>query len=324
MNKNLKHNNTQTKSGKRIGKIEIINPIAQLVFDDNAHIEVVAEGFQYADSPLWIQAENLLLFTDFPNKKIHYWKEHYNEPKTYLEAIDFIGQNTKNGDLNSSALHFNNQGELTLFLYGEDKIAKMSAIIREPKFNFTSWINNPQKHQLQTPSHFTEDNAGNIYFTDTILKESKSKQKKATSTYGLYRITNKNKLELLFQSDLTPQGIALSTDNKLLYITYSDQKKDYLYQYPLSKNKIQSETAKVFDYTPFISEVEDKPRGIKSDRFGNVFTAGPNGLWVFNKDLELIARVHFSELATNCVFSDDFKTLYITTNTKLLTLKLRN
>ncbi|MDM1355939.1 SMP-30/gluconolactonase/LRE family protein [Myroides marinus] len=323
MNKNLKHNNTETKSGKRIGKIEIINPIAQLVFEDNAYVEIIAQGFKYADSPIWIKAENLLLFTDLPNKRIHYWKEHYKEPKTYLEDIDFIGQNTKNGELNSSALLFSNVGEITLMLYGEDKIAKMNAIIREPKFNFDTWISNPQKYQLITPSHFTEDKLGNIYFTDTIATDNNPKASKKP-LYGLYRISNKNKLELLLENHLSPEGIALSPENKALYITYSDKKKDYLYRYELNKGKPNEDTFKVFDYTPFISDIDDKPRGLKTDKFGNIYTAGPNGLWVFNKDMELIARVHFTEIATDCVFSEDYKTLYITASDKVLKLKLRD
>lgn len=323
MNKNLKHNNTQNKSGKRIGKIELINPIAQLILDDNAYIEIIAKGFKYANSPVWIKAENLLLFTDLPSQKIHYWKEHYKEPKTYLEAIDFIGQNTKNGELNSSVLFFNNSGEITLFLYGKEKIAKMTAIIREPKFNFNTWISNPQGHQLNTPTHLTEDKLGNIYFTDTILKDVKSKSTKNKS-YALYRITTKNKLELILESSLTPEGIAISPDNKALYITYSDNKNDFLYKYDIGKNRTIADTPQIFDYTPFISDVEDKPRGLKVDKFGNIYTAGSNGVWIFNKEMKLTARAYFPELATDCVFSEDFKTLYITTNDKLLKLKLRN
>lgn len=319
MNKNLKHNNTQRKSGKRIGKIEIINPIAQLIFDDNAYVEIIAQGFKYADSPIWIKAESLLLFTDLPNSRIHYWKEHYKEPKTYLEDIDFIGQNTKNGELNSSILMFNNVGEVTLILYGEDKIAKMNAVIREPKFNFDTWINNPQKYHLNAPSHFTEDKSGNTYFTDIIAPKNNSKK----TSYGLYKITTKNKLELILESHLTPEGITLSPDYKAIYITYSDKKKDYLYKYEISKGKL-NEIPQTFDYTPFISDIDDKPRGLKTDKFGNIYTAGPNGLWIFDKNMELIARVQFSELATDCVFSEDYKTLYITASDKILKLKLRN
>ncbi|MDM1451162.1 SMP-30/gluconolactonase/LRE family protein [Myroides odoratimimus] len=321
MNKNLKHNSTQTKRGNRIGEIEIINPIAQLIFDDNAYTEIIAKEFQYADSPVWIDAENLLIFTDFPNKRIHYWKEHYKDTKTYLEDIDFIGQNTKSGELDSSVLVFTNTGEISLYLYGKEKIAKMSAIIREPKFNFNSWINNPKKYRLTAPSHFTEDKSGNLYFTDLITKDQQTAKK---SYYGIYKINNKNQLELLLESVLVPKGIALSPDNKTIYISYWQEKKSFLYRYSIDKKKGIIGDPVIFDYTPFISDINDRPRGLKVDKFGNIFTAGSNGIWVFNKDLELIARVHFSELATNCVFSDDYKILYITTNTTLLKLKLRN
>ncbi|MCC9041257.1 SMP-30/gluconolactonase/LRE family protein [Myroides sp. M-43] len=319
MNKNFKHNNTTAKSRKNIGEIDIINPIAQLVLDDNASVEIIAKGFQYTDSPVWVDTENLLLFTDLPNKRIHYWKEHYKETKTYLEAIDFIGQNTKQGELSSSALLFNKTGDLTLFLYGKQKIAKMNAAIREPKFNFTTWINNPKKHVLVTPSIFTEDNTDNIYFTDTISEQEPSK----SSLYGLFRIDAKNKLELLLSNPIPITGITFSSDNKHVFLTCSDKKKAYLHKYNIVKKNI-SDSINTFDYTPFISDSEDFPKGLKTDKFGNIYTTGPNGIWIFNKELELIARIYFTELASNCVFNHDFKTLYITANDKLLKLKLRN
>lgn len=321
MNKNFKHNNKSTSDQKRIGKVEIVNPIAQLIFDDNTYLEIVAEDLLYADSPVWIEAENLLLFTDFPNKKIHYWKEHYKAPKTYLESIDFIGPNTKNGELNSSVLLLNHTAELTLFLYGEQKIAKMNAMIRDPKFNFTAWIDNPKQHILTNPSTFTQDNTGNIYFTDIIPNQELFNEQQL---YGLFKISNKNKLELLLKSSLHIEGITFSPNNKLMYVTYFLDKQAYLYSYELNKSKHITSTLKTFDYTPFISTPEDKPRGLTTDKFGNIFTTGPGGLWVFSKELDLIARVYFKGIVTNCVFNEDYKTLYITTSNKLLKLKLRN
>jgi gluconolactonase len=55
------------------------------------------------------------------------------------------------------------------------------------------------------------------------------------------------------------------------------------------------------------------PDGMKVDRNGNIYSAGPGGLWVFAPDGTHLGTIHVNGRVSNCGWGDaDWKTLYIT------------
>ena len=65
------------------------------------------------------------------------------------------------------------------------------------------------------------------------------------------------------------------------------------------------------------------PDGLKIDKQGNIFASGPGGIWIFNKDGKLLGKIKYPEIISNCAFSADEKTLYITADDYVLRLKMR-
>jgi len=65
------------------------------------------------------------------------------------------------------------------------------------------------------------------------------------------------------------------------------------------------------------------PDGMKIDRNGNVFATGPGGLWIFNKEGKVLGKIKFNDATSNCAFSPDQKTLYITNDMNVLRVKMR-
>jgi gluconolactonase len=55
-----------------------------------------------------------------------------------------------------------------------------------------------------------------------------------------------------------------------------------------------------------------------------VFATGPGGLFFFSKEGKLLGRLRLTEAASNCALADDEKILYITNDSQVLRLKLRN
>ena len=50
---------------------------------------------------------------------------------------------------------------------------------------------------------------------------------------------------------------------------------------------------------------------------------GPGGLWIFDKEGKLLGKIKLAEATSNCAFSPDQKTLYITNDMYLLRVKLK-
>lgn len=314
--------NNSLPKRKRIGEIDILDPTAKLIFDENAYIEILGEGYKWAEGALWIPDEQMLLFSDIPNNRILSWKEEFDQPKVYMEPSGFTQEGTRGGELGSNALILSKTGELIMCQHGDRRIAKMDAPITKPISKFITVADNYKGQPFNSPNDLAEDHKGNIYFSDpTYGLESESYQEIAFS--GLYKIDTNGEVHLIQKHHTHPNGIAFSLDDRFMYITNSNPAQAHLYRYELSSQGEVISEELIFDYTPFVSETSGNPDGLKVDRYGNIITTGPDGLWVFNQNIELIARVYIPFVTSNCSFTEDFKTLYITASDKILRLKLR-
>ena len=62
---------------------------------------------------------------------------------------------------------------------------------------------------------------------------------------------------------------------------------------------------------------------MKIDENGNVFATGPGGLWIFNKEGKVLGKIKLNDATSNCAFSPDQRTLYITNDMNVLRVKMR-
>jgi gluconolactonase len=72
------NNNTEKEvktKYKTIGSIERLDPALDNIISSNAKIEIIAEGFEWSEGPLWIEKQNMLLFSDVPMNTIYKWTE---------------------------------------------------------------------------------------------------------------------------------------------------------------------------------------------------------------------------------------------------------
>jgi gluconolactonase len=60
---------------------------------------------------------------------------------------------------------------------------------------------------------------------------------------------------------------------------------------------------------------------MKLDAHGNLYCAGPGGVWVFSPDGAHLGTIKTPETPANCNWGDDGKTLYITAETGLYRIK---
>jgi len=136
---------------------------------------------------------------------------------------------------------------------------------------------------------------------------------------GVYRLSN-GKLQLIIQDLTRPNGIALSPDEKTLYVANSDEKRKVWMRYDLAAN------GTVSNGRVFANVTEEKeagvPDGMKVDSLGNIYGTGPGGVWVFSPDGKHLGTIKPPETPANCGWGDDGKTLYITAQTGLYRIKL--
>lgn len=306
-----------------IGSIRIIDDEAKKLLNIDAPIEVLDSGFVWTEGPLWIEADSTLLFSDVPANTIYKWKEG-KKSEVYLTPSGYTGEKPFTGkEPGSNGLILNNDKKLALAQHGNHQIAYMDAPLNAPSPKFVTLANAYEGKRINSPNDLIQDRSGNYYFTDPIYGLEKPEDQELPFM-GIYKLSTDGKLTLLVDSVLSPNGLALTNDEKYLLVTNSDNAKSCLYEFELSPNSDKVVAGRIVrNFTPDIKGRKDVPDGFKIDKQGNIFASGPEGLLILNKDYKHIAQLVLPIAVSNCWLADNDKTLYITASDKILRLRLK-
>ena len=63
------------KEERTLGNVERIDTSLDAIVDVNAKVEIIAEGFEWSEGPLWLKDQNMLLFSDVPKNIVYKWTE---------------------------------------------------------------------------------------------------------------------------------------------------------------------------------------------------------------------------------------------------------
>src|SRR5262249_5659955 len=138
--------------------------------------------------------------------------------------------------------------------------------------------------------------------------------------YGVCR--DLGPLTLLVNDFLTPNGIALSADEKVLYI--NDSARRHIRAIDLAPNgTLLRQTDRIF--ADLGGSEPGVPDGMKVDSAGNVYCGGAGGLYILDpKGKKLRRVVHcFANTAHVAFGGDDWKTVYFCTRTSLGMFKVK-
>jgi gluconolactonase len=199
----------------------------------------------------------------------------------------------------------------------------MDAPLNAPKSKFITVAGEYEGKRINSPNDLFLTKKGDLYFTDPSYGFDRGvRDPKGTSFQGVYKVDKGGKVTLLLDSIEQPNGISIFPDGKTLLVSNSDGRKKKWYSYELASNGSLT-NGKVF-YDVSKERAPGGCDGFKIDKVGNVFAAGPGGIWIFTKAAKLIGKINISGVtAANCALTADGKTLYITASQYLLRVKMR-
>lgn len=305
--------------------IEIIDDEALAVIDPKTPIKVLASGFSWTEGPLWIEEGNYLLFSDIPNNKV-YKLTASNDTITYLHPSGCSTENFTGVEAGSNGLLMSPEGKLVLLQHGDRKIAMMDAPLSNPEENYINLVDNYKGKRLNSPNDGVFDAHGNLYFTDPPygLPKQMEDPNKELEYQGVYCLLTTGELVLI--DKLTrPNGIALSPDEKTLYVAVSDRKHAVWYSYNVIEPGKVIDKKLFYDCTSELKNKNNKglPDGMKTNKKGYILATGPGGLWIFNTHAKPIARIYTGQATSNCALSKDEKTLFMTADDYILSVDLK-
>lgn len=309
---------------RTLGAIERVDAQLDELLDSNAEIEILAEGHDWTEGPVWVPRGGFLLYSDIPPNSVFKWKE--GEGRTlYLKPSGYTGAKPRGGEPGSNGLLLDPSGRLVLCQHGDRRVSRMDAPISRPAARFTSLADRYEGKRFNSPNDGVFDSKGNLYFTDPPygLEKNVNDPDKEIPFQGVYRLTPDGKVTLLTKAMSRPNGIGLSPDERTLYVANSDPAKALWMAFPILDDGSLGTGRVLRDVTAWVGRRPGLPDGLKVDRTGRIFATGPGGVWIFNPDGTHLGTILTTQATANCAFGDDGGTLYITADMYLLRVRTK-
>lgn len=318
-----KETETEKQTMKTIGSIEKIDPALDAIISGDVKPEIIAEGFDWSEGPLWIEIHKMLIFSDVPMNTIYKWTEEKGK-EVYLTPSGYTDSLKRGGETGSNGLTLDADGNLVLCQHGNRQMARMDAPLDKPEAKFTPLAHLYNGKRFNSPNDAVFNSQGELFFTDPPygLEKNMDDPKKEIPFQGVYKVKKDGQVILLTDSITRPNGIAFLPGEKKLIVANSDPDKPYWYIYDV-ENDVLKNGKIFFDPKPQPGQ-KGLPDGFKVDKNGNIFASGPGGVWIFNSEGKVLGKINLTESASNCALSADEKTLYITNDMYVLRVKLRN
>lgn len=319
------HAETEIKAAEKkfetTGNIERLDAKIDALISKDATIEILADGFNWSEGPLWIADGGYLLFCDIPANAIHKWSEKEGL-SLYLKPSGYTGNKKPSNEPGSNGLNLDPAGNLILCQHGDRRMAKMMTSLNDPKPEFETIVDTYKGKRFNSPNDAVYDRAGNLYFTDPPygLSGQMEDPEKELDFQGVYRYSVDGTLTLISDQLTRPNGIGLSLDEKTLYVANSDPERVMWMAYELGDDgEVLNE--KVFYDATGTSE-KGLPDGLEVDKAGNIWATGPGGVWIFAPDATVLGKIKTGELTSNCTFDAKEETLYMTCDDYLMRINL--
>jgi len=294
--------------------------LAGPLIPEGAVVEKVADGYRFTEGPA-AGPDDKIYFTDIPAELILRFDPETGQTEVYA---------SESGRANGLA--FNTLGNLVACRHGGRDVAVLDILRTRAADNVAHWgpPNYATRHiegtRLNSPNDLTIDSEGGIYFTDPRYGNRDNMEMETEGVY--YAWIELEGLESLQKhlwhnrriiDDLVrPNGIVLSPNESILYV--ADAGANVIYVYDIeSPGKIVNQRAFARLNN---GEGRGGPDGMCVDRYGRVYAAGQEAIWIYNLDGSDAGKIDVGAQCTNCTFANDGRTLYITADHGLYRIEL--
>jgi gluconolactonase len=284
-------------------------------------IEKLAEGFGWAEGPVWIASGNYLLFTDVPGNKMWKWSEA-SGLEIFLDPSGAASVDTNVWrEAGANGLALDVDGTILMADTGNRAIQRLNLETKVKTPAATSF----DGKKFSSPNDVVRMKSGVFFFSDPPygFKKFDDAPEKEMPFNGVYRVATDGTVSVVDKELHRPNGVALSPDESVLYVAQSEPTKAILMAYSLDKDGKVTGKKLFHDATDLVAkDAPGLPDGIAIAADGTVFTTAPGGVLILSKEGKRLGRISDGKPTANAKFGDDGKTLYLTSQHMLARIRL--
>jgi gluconolactonase len=261
-------------------------------------VEKIRGEFTFTEGPVWIASESLLLFSDIPADTIY----QLQPPATVTVFRMPSGK--------SNGLGLDAQGRLIASEHDNRRVSRTLA-----DGTVVTVADRWQGKRLNSPNDNITRSDGTIYFTDPPYGVPTG-QTRELDFQGVFRVDPAGMLHLESRDMNRPNGVALSPDEKTLYV--DDTADGLVRKFPVRPD------GSLGPPTIFAPATGGGGDGMAMDNAGNLYVTTNVGVTVYKPSGMTWGTISVPEVPTNCTFGGpDRKTLYITAPTSIYRVTLK-
>ena len=287
-------------------ELDIIDPSLNDIFDRDAEIEIIADGFKFLEGPAWHPYAKHLRFSDILGNSILQWSAD--------AGFSLFARNSHMSNGNT----YDRDGRFLSCHHASSRVTRCddSESVRVLASHFAG-------KELNSPNDIVVKRDGSVYFTDPPYgREPKVgiPRERQLDFNGVYRWhPADDSLSLLTKALNRPNGLCFSADETLLYINDSPEYKIFVFDVAddgtIGNRRLFAETQ---------GDGPGVPDGMKLDSDGNLYCCAQGGLHVFRADGSKLGRLRTPMQVTNFTWGDsDLSSLYLTGITTLYRVRAR-
>jgi gluconolactonase len=302
-------------------RIDRWDPAMDAIVPADWKIEKLAEGFGWAEGPLWIRSGQYLLFTDVPGNKMWKWSEKgglekFLDPSGAANPDPAVWR-----EAGANGLAVLDSKSILLADTGSRMIQRLDLKSKQKKPVASKF----EGKKFSSPNDVARTKSGVLFFTDPPYGFKKFDQapEKEIAFNGVYRMSKDGQVTAIEKELHRPNGVALSPDESILYVTQSEPGKAIMMAYTLDTKGNVTGKKLFHDFSDLISPAAPGlPDGLTVARDGTIFTTGPGGVIVLSKDGRRLGRISDGKATANCKFGEDGRTLFLTSHDMVARIRL--
>lgn len=302
-------------------EVKRLDPEMDVLVGSNPKIHKLAEGFQFTEGPVWVRDGGYLLFSDPNANRIYKFVppqgNHPGDLSVFREPSGYGGADiAEYRQPGSNGLTLDGEGRLTINEHGNRRVTRI-----EKDGSVTVLADRFEDKRLNSPNDLVYRSDGALFFTDPPfgLPKFGGDPRKELPFAGVFSLFQ-GKLRVVSKDFSGPNGIALSPDERFLYVANWDDQHKVIYRYPVNADATVGEGELFFDMTATAGE--DALDGMKVDREGRLYVSGPGGLWVLSASGRHLGTIIAPKHPHNFAWGDDGSTLYLCARSGLYRMRL--
>lgn len=290
--------------------IEQLEPGLERIVANTQKIEELSPGLKGDvgpfEGPVYFQEGEYLAFSDITHSKRYKWAAS--------EGVALLQEPTNQGNGMTRDL----QGRLVVCEHQTRRVTR-----QEPDGTVIVIASSFKGTQINRPNDVVVKSDGSIYFTDPWSDLGPPRGEWDLDFSGIFRVSpDLSTITVLVRDFVLPNGLTFSPDEGVFYA--NDTRRQHIRAFDVNPNGILAlQTDRVF--CDLKGDEPGFPDGMKVDVEGNVYCTGPGGVWIIDPSGKHLGTiVHGEPGTTNMAWGgDDWKTLFITTHTRLASIRLK-